>query len=133
MRLENWNPNKFDQDFEDVVIERLVAAGEVVAAKARSKCHAGTISRPSYKKKAGRNWTSRDPGRLKKSIRVVRKKTKSGKAFTRKRNIRVYAGHFLAYYAGWVEFGTSRTKAQQFLRPALFSSISEINSIVGAR
>jgi len=129
MRVEGWNPNAMDETFENVAIERLVEAAEVVANAARQKCPVGTISHPMYKrgKYAGKDWTSRDAGRLKKSIRVVRKKTKSGKAFTQKRNIRVYAGHYLAWYADIVEFYTP------YMRPALVNSIPEIKTITGAK
>ncbi len=118
-----------DETFENVAIERLVEAAEVVATHARQKCPVGTISRPIYKKGryAGQPWTARDAGQLKKSIRVVRKKTKSGKAFSRKRDVRVYAGHFLAYYASIVEF------SKPFMRPALAQSIPEIKSIIGVK
>jgi hypothetical protein len=135
----NWNPNKFDETFENVAIERLVQAAEVVATKARQNCHEGTITRPVYKsgKYAGRAWTSREPGRLKKSIRVRRKRTVSGRAFSRKRNIRIYAGNvlkggmtygdYLAYYGAIVEF------KRPYLRPAFWSSVPEIKRITGAK
>ena len=129
MRVENFNPNAFDESFENVAIERLVDAAEVVANSARQKCPVGTVSRPMYKRGpyAGKTWTSRDKGRLKKSIRVVRLKTKSGKAFSKKRNVRVYAGHFTAYYAKIVEH------TKPFMRPALASSLGEVKNIIGAR
>jgi len=129
MRVENWNPNVMDQEFENVAIERLVGAAEVVANSARRKCPEGTISRPMYKSGpyAGQDWTARDAGQLKKSVRVVRKKTKSGKAFSRKRNVRVYAGTKKAYYASIVEY------SKPFMRPALAQSIAEIRNILGVR
>ena len=129
MRVEAWNPNSMDQEFENVAIERLVEAAEVVASNARRKCPVGTVSRPIYKRGpyAGQVWTARDAGQLKRSIRVVRKKTKSGKAFSKRRDVRVYAGHYLAYYARIVEY------SRPFLRPGLYASTAEIKSIVGAR
>jgi hypothetical protein len=130
MRAELWNPNQFDETFENVAIERLVDAAEVMASAARQKCPVGTKARPIYKKGryAGENWTARDNGRLKGSIRVTRQKTKSGKAFSKKRNVRVYAGHFLAYYAKIVEFN-----GKAFMRPAQMTSLSEVKSIIGAK
>jgi len=130
MRVENFNPNKFDETFESVAVERLVEAANVVAGSARQKCPVGTISRPIYKTGpyAGQSWTARDAGQLKRSIRVTQRKSKSGKPLTKKKNVRVYAGHFLAYYAKIVEFG-----GKAFMRPALNSSISEIKQIIGAR
>jgi hypothetical protein len=129
MRVEAWNPNVMDETFENVAIERLVEAAEVVKSNARNKCPVGTISRPIAKtgRYAGQPWTARDAGQLKRSIRVVRRKTKSGKAFSKKRGVRVYAGHYLAYYARIVEF------YKPYLRPALTQSIPEIKSILGVR
>jgi hypothetical protein len=129
MRVENWNPNALDETFENVAIERLVEAAGVVADHARRKCPVGTVSRPIAKtgRFAGQVWTSRDAGRLKKSIRVVQKKSKAGKPLTKKRNVRVYAGHYTAYYAQIVEY------FKPFLRPSLAQSTSQIKSIIGAR
>jgi hypothetical protein len=129
MRVENWNPNKFDETFENVAIERLVEAAEEVAAAARRDCPVGTVTRPMYKRGpyAGQNWTARDGGQLRDSIRVVRQKSKSGKAFLKKRNVRVYAGHYLAYYARIVEF------SNPFMRRALASSLGAVKSIIGAK
>jgi len=136
MRVEYWNPSKFDQDFENLAMKRLVEAAEVVARNTRKNLSAiiGTgkktgFSRPVYRtgKYAGLKWTSRDAGRLMKSIRVVRKRTKSGKAFSRKRNIRVYIGHFTAYYGLILEF------KKPYLRPAFYNSQSEMKSVLGVR
>lgn len=130
MRVEGFNPNKFDETFENVAVERLVEAANVVAESARQKCPVGTVSRPIYKTGpyAWQNWTARDAGRLKKSIRVVQRKSKSGKPLTKKKNVRVYGGNYLAYYAKIVEFNQ-----RAFLRPALNGSISEIRSIIGVK
>jgi len=128
MRVANWNPNRFDQEFEKISIERLVEAAEVIAAATRRTCPVGTVSRPIYKSGpyAGQFWTARDAGELKRSIRVVRRRTKSGKAFTKKRNVRVYAGHKKAYYASIVEH------SKPFMRPAQSSSLSQVKTIIGA-
>jgi len=139
MRVIGWNPNKFDQTFENIAMERLVEAAEVVAKRARINVKVGTVTRPVYKsgKYVGRAWTSREPGRLKESIRVRRKRTKGGRAFSRKRNVRIYAGNvlkggmtygnYLAYYGAIVEF------KRPYLRPAFWSSRPEIRSIIGVR
>jgi len=128
MKAVSWNPNKYDQTFEDIAIGRLVEAAEIVRDKAKSRCPVGTISRPMYKTGpyAGQPWTSRDAGRLKASIRITRKRTKTGR-LSRKKNVRVYAGHTTAFYANIVEHYTP------FLNPAFVSSYSEIKSIVGAK
>ena len=129
IRLENWNPNKADQEFEHIAIERLAEAAEVVKDAAKGRCPVGTISRPMYRSGpyAGQEWTARDAGQLKKSVRVTRKKTKSGKAFSKKRNVRVYAGNYLAYYASIVEH------SRPFMRPALTSTLAEVKQIIGVK
>ena len=114
MRVENWNPNVRDQSFEDVAVDRLVKAAELIRNHAKSKAKPRT-------------------GKLRNSVRVVRRKTKSGKAFTKKRNVRVYAGSKEVYYARFVEYGTAKTAMKAFLRPALNQSIPEIKSIIGVR
>lgn len=129
MRVANWNPNVADQEFENVAIERLVEAAHVVADAARARCPVGTVSRPIYKRGpyAGQAWTARDAGQLKRSIRVVQKHSKSGKPLMRKRNVRVYAGNFLAFYASIVEH------SKPFMRPALTQSYAAMRSAIGAR
>ena len=126
MRVANWNPEKYDLMIETASIERLKEGAEVVAKYARQKCPIGTVSRPIYKTgvHAGKLWTSRDAGRLKKSIRVVQKLGKSGKPLKRKSNVRIYSGNYLAYYSGIVEYS-----GKAYLRPALTQAHSEIMSI----
>jgi len=130
VRVANWNPNVMDETFENIAIERLVEGAEVIAKAARRMCPEGTPSRPIYKtgRYAGESWTARDKGQLKRSIRVVRQRTKSGKAFSKKRNVRVYAGHYLAYYAKIVEYN-----GKAFLRPAVTGSLSEVKEAIGAK
>ena len=127
MRLENFNPNRFDREFENVSINRLIEAADIITEAARRKCPVGTITRPMYKSGpyAGQPWTARDGGELKKSIRVTRKRTKSGKALSRKRNVRIYGGNKKAYYASIVEH------SKPFLRPAFAESMSEVKRIIG--
>lgn len=129
VRIGYWNPNIADQEFEHIAIERLVKGAKIVKAIARRRCPVGTISRSVH----GDPYTARKPGQLRKSIRVVRKKTPSGRAFSKKRNVRIYAGNFLAFYAHFVEHGTSRTSAQPFLRPAFRESIPMIKTLIGAK
>jgi hypothetical protein len=126
MRVSNWNPQQFDNEFMNASMERLRAGAEVIATKARQKCPVGTISRPIYKtgKYAGKSWTARDAGALKKTIRVVEKKD-TGTGFAQLRNIRVYAGNYNVYYAQVVEYN-----GKQFMRPALNGSKEEIRNIL---
>lgn len=137
MRVENWNPNAMDETFENVAVERLVQGAEVVKRHVSRRCPVGTVSRPIYQSGpyAGKPWTSRDRGRLKRSIRIARKKTKSGKAFTKKRNVRVYAGSYPpgikdednAYYAGIVEH------TKPYMRPGLASALPAVKTIIGVK
>ena len=119
----------YDLEFENVAIERLVEAAEHVASVARANCKPGTVSRPIYKRGpyAGKPWTARDAGSLRKTIRVRQKLSKSGKPLKRKSNVRVYAGNYLVYYAGIVEYA-----GKAFLRPALWNAANRIKQILGA-
>jgi len=129
VRITDWNPNKMDATFENVALDRLIKAAEVIKNKVKSKTPVGTISHPMYRKGEYKDqpWTARDAGQLKKSVRVVRKKTKSGKALSRKRNIRVYVGNYLAYYANIVEFYTP------FMSIGFESALGEVKEIIGAK
>lgn len=129
MRVEKWNPEMYDLVFEDATMERLVESAEVVADAARRVCPVGTKSRPMYKRGpyAGQPWTARDAGALKKTIRVTRKQSKSGKPLKRKSDVRVYAGNYLVYYASVVEHAV-----KPFLRVSLLNSQSRIKTILGA-
>lgn len=126
MRVENWNPNTADADFSKVVMSRLVEAAKVVESHVKSHTPVGTITRPIYKTGPykGQPWTARDGGSLKKSVRVVRKKTKAGN-LSRKKNVRVYVGNYYAYYASIVEHESP------FMRPAMDAALSEVKSIIG--
>lgn len=129
MRVEHWNPNVADQSFEDVAMDRLLAAAEILAGNVRRRCRTGTLSRPMYRSGpyAGQPWTARDAGQLKESVRVTQKHSKTGKPLMSKRNVRVYAGHFLAYYASIVEHYTP------FMRPAVTESLEAMKAAVGAK
>ena len=129
MRVEGWNPEKYDLEFENVAVERLVEAAEHVASVARKACPVGTISRPIYKRGpyAGMSWTARDAGALRRSIRVRQKHSKHGKLLWRRRDVRVYAGNYNVYYASIVEHA-----GKSFMRTAIWNSTAQIKSILGA-
>ena len=129
MRVEGWSPERFDAAFEEVAMDRIEEAAEAIAAAARARCPVGTITRPIYKRGpyAGKPWTARDAGALKRTIRVRQKLSKSGRPLRRKNNVRVYAGNYLVYYARIVEYA-----GRAFLRPALWNNRSKIKQLIGA-
>lgn len=130
MKVDFWEPGKYDYLFEDVAVERLVEAAKVVQATARAMCPVGTERRTIARrgKYAGQTWTARSPGRLKESIRVVQKLTKGGRPFKSKKNVRVYAGHWLAYYARIVE-----KTVRSFMEPAVSVSLGQVKQILGVK
>lgn len=127
MRVADWNPQQHDAAILEASMERLRKAAELVADRARAKCPAGTLSRPIYKKGpyAGKPWTARDAGALRKTIRVVEKHERYGTEVGRFRNVRVYAGNYLVYYASIVEYA-----GKKFLRPALEGARAQIRTIL---
>ena len=127
MRVSNWNPQQWDGEIMAASLERLRKAAEVVADRARERCPVGTLSRPIYKSGpyAGKPWTARDAGALRRSIRVVEKKQPHGYQFAGNRNVRIYAGNYLVYYARIVEYA-----GKAFMRPALNASKRNIRNIL---
>ena len=127
MRVSNWRPSQYDGEFISASMERLKAAAEVVAESARQRCPVGKISRPVYKsgKYAGRVWTARTPGALKKTIRVVEKYQQFSAEVAQFRNVRVYAGNYITFYAKIVEYA-----GKAFMRPALNSNRAKIRNIL---
>lgn len=135
-RVENWNPNTADETFENVAVARLVDAAHVLRRNTirqlMSRIGTGKttgISRPVYQKGkyAGKPWTAREFTQLMKSVRVTQKLSKFGKPLMRRRNVRVYVGHYLAYYADIFEY------QHPFMRPALEQSVPEMRSTIGAK
>lgn len=125
-----WNFSEADIMVGKESHRRCVQAAEVIAEQVRRNCDAfkGGISRPVYKtgKYANKAYTARVPGTLKKSVRVVEREDELGPLLARYGNVRVYVGHYLAYYAQIVEFRTP------FMRPAVDSTIAAVRRIMGA-
>lgn len=128
-RVSNWSPQKYDQEFIGASMKRLRKGAEVIRDRAKANCRVGTISRPIYKRGpyAGQEWTKRDAGALRKTIRVVERKTSGAELsiLGKIRNIRVYAGNRTVYYAQVVEYA-----GKKFLRPAVNSSKNQIRQIL---
>jgi len=121
MRVSNWNPQRFDGEIISASMNRLERAARVVAEDARRRVPVG---KSRVAKRGGKDWTAREAGALKASIRVVRLHGDS------KRNVRIYAGSRKVFYARFVEYGTRKMKAKPYLRPALNASKGRIQDIL---
>lgn len=129
MRVEHWNPNRADAEFDEVTLKRLTRAAHIVRRAVSERCPVGTVSHPMYVtgKYAGSPWTARDAGQLKRSVRVVHKRTPVRKVISKKKNVRVYVGNWYAYYAAIVEYYTP------FMRPAFEASVGDVTNVIGAK
>ena len=121
MRVEYLDLDLANSEIEKKAMDRLEAAANIVAEAARALAPVGK-SRPG--KVGGKDWTERETGALRDSIRVVRLKGDP------KLNVRVYAGSQKVFYARFVEYGTVKMKAKPFLRPAFNASKSRMKSII---
>lgn len=131
MRVSGWHPEVIREIAEEATKEQFDEAAQTVAQAVRRRCPVGTVSRALYRRGpyAGQYWTARDAGALRKSVRVVRGKDKSGGGMLifRAADVRVYIGHKKAFYASIVEHYTP------FVRPALDGVLSRVKDILGAR
>lgn len=127
MRVENWKLTGVPVDAELECAKRLQKAGDAVADIVRSKCPVGTITRPMYSRGPNRDkpWTARDAGQLKRSVRVVGRYEKSQESLM---NARVYAGHYLAYYASIVE-----KTVRPFMKQSKTASRGIVKALTGAK
>jgi hypothetical protein len=129
MRVQFFNPQKFDTELKGIALKRLKDAASVIEKEAINLCPTGTVSRPMYKKGPYKDqpWTSRDKGRLKKSIRKVIYNPHPRDFAASRMNVRVYAGHYMAYYAAIVENG------KHFMRRAKNKSMKKVKEIIGVQ
>ena len=109
-RIE-WRGNEFLLDFDRSIkgeLEEKLA--KLVETQAKQLCPVGTVRRNAGKFK---EWASREPGRLRDSIRAMKSKFRGGGWI-------VLAGGYLPFYAFMVETGKGGVKggAQPYLRPA---------------
>jgi HK97 gp10 family phage protein len=102
---------------KDVGTKVLVAGtrdmANIIRDSAKAKAPIGNVF-IAGKKSSGKDWIKRNPGTLRKSIRVRRERD-PGDASVK---MQVYIGN-RAYYGTWVEFGRTGMAAKPFLRPAL--------------
>ena len=134
MRVVNWSWKEADKMVGRASYKRVLKAAHVIKRAVKARCPTGTISRPMYKTGpyAGQPYTARDAGQLKRSVRVVeRNENKGGLQLVQLKTfgpnfglVRVYVGHFLAYYARIVEHYTP------FMRPAADSVRGQVKNIL---
>lgn len=131
-RVASWNPAMYDEVFANLSMDLLREGAQIIAANVRVRCpvhepegvmyRRGTVQRP---------WLARTGGTLKKSIRVVEKYELRGSTkIFEDRNIRVYAGHYMAYYAPIVE-KTHPTKSL-WMRQGFAASIPTIKNLINS-
>lgn len=131
MRVASWTAdiNKELIDlFNRATTKDFDHAAEYLAGQIRNKTPVGTISRPIYRKGpyAGEPWTARDAGQLRKSVRVTRRRAVAGETtLLQAADVRVYIGHYLAWYAAIVEF------TKPFVRPTFYASLPRVKQILG--
>ncbi|RJR40798.1 MAG: hypothetical protein C4576_19735 [Desulfobacteraceae bacterium] len=130
MRIVGWRAKEVAREITDQAIANANGVMDDVVEAAKRRCPVSPIVREgkwvnaivSFTPKtgkgkgkpvqfSGKRWTGRTPGDLRKTIRRVNKRNRPG-------NIRVYAGSTKIYWGGMVEYGTSKTAAQPFMRPA---------------
>lgn len=98
-----WNPKLAEHEIMGNAMDRLQKAADVMAKEVKDATPEGTVSRPIYKSGpyAGKYWTARDAGSLRRSVRTAKKDGST------QRNIRIIVGHRKAYYGKIIEFGTN--------------------------
>jgi HK97 gp10 family phage protein len=123
-----WYAENLVREIKKAKRQSLKKAGQIVVKEARVLCPIGKQSRGVAQsgENAGKAWTERIPGALKKSIRS--RVTKSGI------KCQVIAGARSSsktepYYAWMVEAGTVHSQAKPYLRPALEKSGAAIMAL----
>jgi hypothetical protein len=131
MKIDFRELKKWNIDLDKITRDKLIKGAEIVKAAARRRCPVGTITRPMYRrgKYAGQDWTSRDGGRLRKSIQHTK-----GHDWVHGigemlpgRSIAIIAGNYWAWYADIVE----HDRFTPYMRPALEESIPMLRTLWG--
>ena len=126
MAKVNWFANNVLKKVGKAKYGALRKGGAIVKREAKALCPVGIEIKGTAKtgqtvkmgQPAGKAWTEREPGTLKKTIRFRVSKDGFG--------VRVIAGSKMAFYARFVEFGTARDIARPYLRPALHKKGGEV-------
>lgn len=105
----HWNPKLAEHEIMGRAMDRLEEAAKAMAEVVKQATPEGSVSRPIYKTGpyAGKYWTARDAGALKRSVRVSKREGSTS------RNVRIIVGHRKAYYGKIIEFD------RPFFRPAI--------------
>jgi HK97 gp10 family phage protein len=136
MRVAGWRAPQIFKQIEENAIEACNELMDDLVVAAKALCKPGTITREGKWKTAtvsftpatrnrrkipvekreqisfqAEQWTGREPGQLRDTIRRVNKPERPG-------NVRVYAGNKKVNYAHFVEYGTVKMKPKPFMRPA---------------
>jgi len=126
MRVVNWNWKEANEMVAKETRKRQLKAARILKNEVHRRCPVGTVSRPIAKKGvyAGQPWTKHDAGNLKRSIRVVEREEKYGFKLAQYGEVRVYVGHYMAWYAQIVEY------FKPFMRPSINATLARIKNIL---
>lgn len=115
------------------VEEGAVAAAHMVKKRSDRKVHVGTVRRnvATTGKNRGKPWTSRRPGRLKKTGRAYKSRFKGGGAI-------VMYGSFMGYYGFMHHWGVKNRfgkeiKENKFLTDSVKEASGEINRFIASK
>lgn len=125
MAALEWEDKRLIAEVQAVSRKAIRKGLVTVARSAKAKCPVGVDERFVAKTgaNAGKPWTARKPGTLKRSIRTrMSKKKLSGQVIAGARS----STEQTAFYAGMVEFGTKNMPAQPYLRPAIEENFESI-------
>ena len=111
----HWNPKLAEHEIMGRAMDRLEEAAKAMASVVKDATPEGSVTRPMYKTGpyAGKYWTARDAGSLKRSVRTARKEGSTA------RNVRIIVGHRKAYYGKIIEFGINGNQHQGFFRKSI--------------
>lgn len=115
-----WNPNLAEEFIFANAAAKLDKIAGIMAEEVKKSVPEGEVTRPVYQSGpyAGKYWTARESGSLKKSVRV----TKRGEG--RAHNTWVMVGHTKAYY------GKIREFKKPYFRPAVTRSKAKITRML---
>jgi len=136
MRITGWRLPQICDEIKALAIDGANHTMDDHVQMSRALCPVGTVTREGGFKMANisfiattrkrrkipehlqrrvsfqtQQWTGREPGSLRATIRRVNKLSRPG-------NVRVYAGNKKVNYAHFVEYGTAKMRKRPYMRPA---------------